>query len=95
MTTQLATDSTVVVEGDPLTTELEGELVILDGQSGTYYGLNEVGRMVWELIEESRSIADVRDAIAAEYDVDRERVEEDVIDVLDDLESKGLVRVEE
>lgn len=93
MTTELETDSTVVVVGDHLTTELDGELVILDGDAGTYYGLNEVGRRVWELLEESRTVGQVRDVIAEEYDVDPDRCERDVLDVVSDLEEKDLVRV--
>lgn len=93
MTGALSTDSTVVVDGDHLTTELEDELVILDGETDTYYGLNEVGRRIWERLEEPRSVVELRDAIVEEYDVGPQQCERDLLAVLEDLRETGLVSV--
>ncbi|WP_263018076.1 PqqD family protein [Natronobiforma cellulositropha] len=94
MTDTSVSESTVVAAGDHLTTELEGELVILDADSGTYYGLNEVGRRIWELIDEPRSVADIERRLLEEYDVEREQVAADVRSLVDDLATRGLVSLE-
>ncbi|WP_276253330.1 PqqD family protein [Halomontanus rarus] len=93
MTDELSTETVVVADGDFLTTELDDEMVILDGDSSAYYGLNEVGRRIWEQIQDPQSIAEIRDRIVAEYDVEPDRCERDLYDVVADLSSNGLVEI--
>ena len=66
--------SSVVVAGKgQISSDLAGEAVILNLQTGMYYGLARVGARIWELIREPTRVADVRDAIVLEYDVDPAR----------------------
>ena len=53
----------VVAAKDQMSSELAGEAVILDMESGTYFGLNEVGARVWSLIQEPRAVRDIQDAL--------------------------------
>lgn len=76
-----------------LGSELAGELVLLDPQSGIYYGLNQVGARVWSLIQEPTTVARVRDALMDEFDVDPLRCEVDVIGILEQLAAHRLVTV--
>ena len=71
--------------------DLEGEAVILDLASGTYFGLNEVGTRVWRLVDEGRDAAQIVDAVAAEYDADRTTIEQDVARLLDALSARRLI----
>ena len=71
--------------------DLEGEAVILDLASGTYFGLNEVGTRVWQLVDEGRDAAQIVDVVAAEYDADRGTIEEDVARLLDALRARRLI----
>ena len=70
-----------------------GEVVILDLTSGTYYGLDTLGAQVWSLIEQPASIAAIRDAIVAEYDVDAATCERDVLGFLEQMQAVGLVQI--
>lgn len=67
------------------------EIVLLDLDKGIYLGLDEVGSRVWELLMASHSEAEAVDAIAAEYDVDPSRAEQDVAELIADLERHALV----
>ena len=58
--------------------DVDGELVVLKLTSGEYYSFNNLGRTTWMSLSEGKSIADVIDAIAAEYDVAYEQAESDV-----------------
>jgi hypothetical protein len=71
--------------------DLDGEAVILDIASGTYFGLNAVGTRVWRMIEGGRNAAEVVDAIAAEYDADRATIASDVKRLLDELSARNLI----
>ena len=71
--------------------DLEGEAVILDLASGTYFGLNEVGTRVWRMIDEGRDAAEIVDIVAAEYQADRGTIAQDVARLLDDLSARRLI----
>jgi len=67
------------------------EIVLLDLDSGTYYGLDEVGARLWELITGTATIGEAIDTMLGEYDVEREVLERDVFRLLAELEEKGLI----
>jgi hypothetical protein len=71
--------------------DLDGEAVILDLASGTYFGLNAVGTRVWRMIEDGRAAAEVVETIAAEYDADRATIARDVNRLLDELRVRNLI----
>src|SRR5438874_308601 len=55
-TQALTLDSRVVPADELLSSELDGEAVILDLTSGVYFGLNGVGARIWELLGEARDL---------------------------------------
>ncbi|NJM99253.1 MAG: PqqD family protein [Phormidesmis sp. RL_2_1] len=78
-----------------ISSELPGEAVILNLDAGIYYGLNEVGARIWELItQRSRSFADLHSSIMAEYEVSSEVCKQDLVEVLLALRDAGLVKVD-
>jgi hypothetical protein len=89
----ISVSSTVVASGSQMSREVGDETVILSFDEGTYYGLNEVGTRIWALIQEPRSVAEVCTAISEEYDVERERCEADVLELLRNLAREELVEV--
>jgi len=70
-----------------------GETVLLSMESAMYYGLDQVGSRIWELVREPIRVSDLRDAITREYDVEPERCEADVLGFLRELADKGLIEV--
>ena len=85
----------VEVTSDQVSSELDGEEVILNLTDGTYYGLNEVGARIWALLQETPALHRVRDQIVEEFDVGVEQCEHDLIALVKDLEEAGLVTVEQ
>ena len=67
------------------------ETVILDLASGTYYGLDPVGARIWQLLAEGQSLAQVCEAMRAEYEVTREDIERDVLALVQTLLERQLV----
>jgi hypothetical protein len=70
---------------------VDGEAVILDLDSGEYYGLNLVGTRVWQLIVEHASFALICELLLQEFDIDQETLQSDVADLLTDLLTHGLL----
>jgi hypothetical protein len=73
---------------------MAGEAVILNLKSGIYYGLNPVGARVWSLIQEPKSVGNVLDTLLAEYDVEPDRCESDLMALLQDLAARELIKIE-
>lgn len=93
MATPLTAATRVVVSRDQVSTNLSGEEVILAVSAGVYYGLNPVGARLWAMVQEPRALADVADAIASEYAIDRAQVLSDVLILAAELLDAGLIEV--
>lgn len=79
---------------DLIEANVDGELVALDVASGTCYGFNGTATRVWALLERPKSIAELRDALMQEFDVDPAVCERQLVDLLRDFQQDGLVSVE-
>jgi hypothetical protein len=69
------------------------EIVILDLDSGTYFGLDAVGSRLWALIAGNHTVGEVLETMLAEYDVAAEELDRDVFQLLGELEEKKLIVV--
>jgi hypothetical protein len=85
--------STVVAAKDQVSSDLGGEVAILDLKAGVYYGLDAVGARIWSFIQEPRTVNEIRDILLEEYDVEPERCERDLLALLRRLADEGLVEV--
>ena len=82
-------DSTKVIDR-----AVEGEMLVIHLPSGNYFSLNSVGTRIWESINGKRTVREVVEIVSIEYDVDPERVQVDVLNLINDLAGEGLVVVE-
>lgn len=90
----LSLQSVVVATGEQISADLGDEAVILGVKTGSYYGLDQVGLFVWNLLQTPRTVSDLRDAILEEYEVEPEECEQDLLAFLDDLAGKSLIHIE-
>ncbi len=72
-------------------TKLEGKAVLLNVELGRYYEANAVGSLIWELLDEPCTIADIVERIVARFRVDREQCQADVLNFLEALAESGLL----
>ena len=89
----LSDDAMVKASGNQVSSEVDGEIVSLNLKSGVYFSLNKVGSRVWQLLQESSSVGDIRATIEREFEVDTEQCERDVQRLLNRLAAKGLIEV--
>lgn len=85
--------SIVVVTKDQVSCDLSGEAAILNLKSGVYFGLNTVGASIWNLIQKPRTVKEIQDSILKEYDVDSGRCEQDILEILQELSTHGLIEI--
>lgn len=86
-------NATISPTQSQISSELADEAVILNLDSGIYYGLNEVGARIWELIQQPRSFGELHKVLLEEYDVPAEACRQDLIKALSELKSANLIEV--
>jgi len=79
------------ISDDVLSQEVNGETVLLDLDGECYFGLNEVGTSIWQLLGSKQTLAEILETLSDKYDVSRENLESDVNDLLDKLNDAGLI----
>lgn len=94
LTDSMVTEQSMVVAAPDLSTAyLDGEAVILDVNSGQYYGLNEVGARIFELVEQPCSVDKIITLLTNEYRVEGENLKADLLAFLNDMAQKDLIQV--
>jgi len=91
--TELSKSSKIVVSKDVVSCDLGGETAMLDMKEGVYYGLNEMGTIIWELIQQPITIQTIINTIMGEYEVDEETCFSDLVELIDQMSKNGLVEV--
>ena len=83
----------VTVPNEILISNLQDESVILNLNSERYFGLENVGNRFFSVLTSSDSIEAAYESLAAEYDVDRNALREDLVSLIEDLLAHGLIKV--
>jgi hypothetical protein len=84
-------DTTVVANPDAMSSSVGIETVILHFTAGTYFGLDEVGTRIWQLVQTPCTVREIRDALLEEFDVDEARCDRAVRSFLASLAEHGLI----
>ena len=96
MSEAVITPSTMVeVAKDQVSCDLDGETAILNLKNGVYYSLDTVGARIWQLIQVPSKVSDIQGVVLEEYDVDANRCERDLRNLLQKLAAEGLIEVKQ
>lgn len=71
--------------------EVESELILLDLNSGEYYGLNEMGGLIWKGIEQGHSTEFVANKVAELYSISTDSAIKDIQNYIQELIGLGLI----
>ena len=90
----MATLHTKVKIPDQVTySEVAGELVLLDMESGKYFGLDEVGARMYALLADYGCLENAYLTLLDEYKVEAAKLESDLINLVDDLTAQKLLLI--
>lgn len=76
------------------TTLGEGEVVLLHLESKIYYSLNLTGQRIWQGIKEGLTLRQISERVQAEFEVDAERADTSVLDLVNELCQQKLAQLE-
>lgn len=81
----------IVMSSHVLSKRVGDEMVLLELKSENYYGLDSVGRRIWEIMQERQDVRSVVDVLINEYDVDEKTLCADLEELIQDLINSGLI----
>jgi hypothetical protein len=71
--------------------EFDGELVVLHLKNGRYYGLDPISARLWRGIEAGKTLDAIVAEVAPQYDVDSNRLMDDLRSVEAEFLAEGLM----
>jgi len=78
-----------VVGGETLIVPIRGKV----GDLASIYSFNGTGTLIWKLLESPKTVAQLAESVAQEYDVDPAEAEHDVASFVGEMKAVGLVEV--
>jgi hypothetical protein len=87
-------DTHISIPETVYTQEVGEETILLDTQGGRYFSLDPVGTRIWQLLRQHGALRPVYETILAEYDVTPERLEADLLGLVEKMTDKGLAKID-
>ena len=72
-------------------TELSGEKVMIDFETGKYFLIKGVGNDIWDMLQEEVTPNQIIEKLLSEYDVEREECETSVMEFLEKMKSYDFI----
>ena len=70
---------------------MDEECVLLDLKSESYFGLDQVGTRIWQLLKDGSDLQSIFDTLLTEYEVEEEELKKDLQEHLTQLVEAGLI----
>ncbi|QQS54717.1 MAG: PqqD family protein [Candidatus Competibacteraceae bacterium] len=87
----LTRDARLKIPDQVVTRQVSDETVLLNLESGTYFGLDPVGSRFLELLEAEGTLAAVVARMLEEFDVPETQLEADLMQLADEMLVSGLL----
>lgn len=88
----LSLETTVLASPQQVSCNVADEAVLLSLRDGEYYGLNEVAASIWALIQQPRTVRQIRDALLEQYEgIDVDECDRAIVAFLDEMLALELI----
>ncbi len=84
-------NTTIKRNPELVSTDVDGEKVMMSIENGEYFGLDPVGSRIWEMIENPIRVESLVNLLVDEFDVTKEQCEIDTLEFLNELADKKLI----
>ena len=88
----LTPESCLVRLPDLVASEMDGDVVMMSIERGTYFGISGVGTRVWALLEQPITLNQIVATICLEFEVEEDNCRRDMLAFADELLTHGVVR---
>jgi lipoate-protein ligase A len=84
-------DTRLEASSSVVTREVGGEMMLMDLESGTYFGLDAIGGRAWQAFEDGQTIEELCAQIEQDFEVEPEQLREDMLSLARKLLDNNLV----
>jgi len=88
---RLDMSSVIKKRDDLVSAPIDKETALMSIEQGNYYGIDEVGTRIWEIISDETTVSDLCGKLLDEFEVDEETCREETLRFLEDLASEKLI----
>jgi PqqD family protein of HPr-rel-A system len=81
----------LVINDSVVSAELDDEVILLNVETGIYFGLDAIGTEIWSALKQGPSEEDIFAQLLEAYEVEPEQLRQDILSFLDKLREQGLV----
>jgi hypothetical protein len=74
---------------------IDGEAIIINLANGVYYSMDKVGGLIWDMVQSGHNLEEIIQGVTERYDVAREKVESDVLELVEEMQRENLVAIAE
>ena len=71
--------------------EIHDGVILFDTDRRRYYNLDALAALVWRLVKSPMSLTEIRDAVVDAFGLEPETAERDLIHLLEEMETAGLI----
>lgn len=75
--------------------ELDNNVVMMHPYKGSYFGLNPVGKRIWQIIAEPKDLEEIIEKLVAEFDITHEQCISEVTQFLEKAHQLDIIKVDE
>jgi len=90
---EITIDTKVQQNLSMIASKIDNETVMMDIDSGKYFGVDTVGTDIWDKIETPTTLTKVCDLLQKEYNVENDKCRESVLKLMNKMYSQGLVTI--
>ncbi len=90
---QINLNTLVSIPASTIAQEIGEETILLDTLGGRYFSLDPVGTRLWQLLRQYQAVRPTFDTLLAEFDVPSEKLEADLLALVQKMIDYGLVQV--
>lgn len=90
---EIRLESSVIRVKEVISSEVDGETMLMSLENSRYYGMDEIGSRIWNLLDEPRTVRDLCGLLTQEFDVEQGGCEQDVLTFLNQLKEDNLIIV--
>lgn len=91
---QISAETILKRSNSIISSEIDGETVMMDNAFSSYYGLKEIGTHIWRLLESARSVRNICEELTGEYEVSYQQCLEDVLPFLEALREQQMIEIQ-
>lgn len=90
---EIILESIIAQSKNQVSTDFEGEIVLMSIEQGRYYSLNGVLSRIWTLAEKPVKISTICNSLMDEYEVEQEECEKQTLEAVQALSLEKLIDV--